>query len=120
MIASVNNVPIRIDDVVQGGPLPYPDAPSKQGVVVSHQTRLGRVSFDKALDPQGNNWSRTDEKVQGIVLMRKGEQSLPSIEGVKAKVKELNQPGRLLPGVQLEPYYDREGACAPHHPHGRA
>src|SRR5207249_2763935 len=30
-----------------------------------------------------------------------------AINDVKAKVEELNQPGRLLPGVQIEPYYDR-------------
>ena len=29
-----------------GGPLPYKEASSTQGVVVSHQTRLGRVSLD--------------------------------------------------------------------------
>ncbi len=108
VITSVNNVPVRIDDVVQGGPLPHKDAPSKQGVVVSNHTRLGRVSLDKALDLESKEWRREDEKVQGIVLMRKGEQSLPSIEGVKAKVLELNEPGRLLPGVELEAYYDRE------------
>ncbi len=107
-ITAVNNVPIRIDDIVQGGPLPYPEASSTQGVIVSHQTRLGRVSLDKAMDAEGNVWRKGDEKVQGIVLMRKGEQSLPSIEGVKIKVDELNQKGRLLPGVELEPYYDRE------------
>jgi cobalt-zinc-cadmium resistance protein CzcA len=53
-------------------------------------------------------WQRSDEKIQCVVLMRKGEQSLPALEGVKAKVQELNQPGRLLPGVSLDPYYDRE------------
>jgi cobalt-zinc-cadmium resistance protein CzcA len=110
VITSVNNVPVRVDDVVQGGPLPYRGAPRSQGVVVSHQTRLGRVSLDKlVVDRDGNErWRREDEKIQGIVLMRKGEQSLPSIAGVKEKVEELNQPGRLLPGVTLEPYYDRE------------
>ena len=107
VITSINNVPIRIDDIVQGGPLPYKEAPSTEGVIVSHQTRLGRVSLDK-VEKDGRTWRRQDEKIQGIVLMRKGEQSLPSIEGVKAKVEELNQPGRLLPGVTLEPYYDRE------------
>ena len=108
VITSFNNVPIKIDDVVVGGPLPYKDAPSSQGVVVSHQTRLGLVSQDKAMDEEGKVWRRQDEKVQGIILMRKGEESLPSIEGVKAKVKELNEPGRLLPGVTIETYYDRE------------
>jgi heavy metal efflux system protein len=109
VITAVNNVPIRIDDVVQGGPLAHKEAPSTQGVIVSHQTRLGRVSLDKAQDVDGKVvWRRENEKVQGIVLMRKNEQSLPSLEGVKAKVAELNEPGRLLPGVTLEPYYDRE------------
>ena len=108
VITAVNNVPIRIDDVVQGGPLPHKEAPSTQGVIVSNQTRLGRVSLDRAMDAEGKVWRRENEKVQGIVLMRKNEQSLPSLEGVKAKVEELNQPGRLLPGVTLEKYYDRE------------
>jgi Cu/Ag efflux pump CusA len=110
VITSVNNVPIRIDDVVVGGPLPYADAPSTAGVVVGWQTRLGMVSQDKSFRDEdgGTWWRREDEKIQGVVLMRKGEQSLPAIEGVKAKVQELNQPGRLLPGVTLETYYDRE------------
>src|SRR5207253_2115455 len=71
------------------------------------QTRLGRVSLDRALDPKGDSWARDPEKVQGIILMRKGEESLPSLAGVEAKVKELNQTGRLLPGVKIEPYYNR-------------
>jgi cobalt-zinc-cadmium resistance protein CzcA len=167
VIISNNYGSIRIDDIVEGGPRPYKDYPSTKGVIVSNQTRLGRVSLDKfmgykltddsfaslraqgvpeavllELSPlknkefkqeqalatelakvlhgderdryeqaainQAANWRRADEKVQCIVLMRKGEQSLPALEGVKAKVAELNQPGRLLPGVTLEPYYDRE------------
>jgi cobalt-zinc-cadmium resistance protein CzcA len=108
VVTSFNNVPLKIDDIVMGGPLLFDNAPSTQGVVVSYQTRLGRVSQDKALDPEGKTWRREDEKIQGVVLMRKGEESLPAIEGVKKKVAELNQPGKLLPGVTLETYYDRE------------
>src|SRR5207253_10523730 len=37
----------------------------------------------------------------------RNRESLPAITDVKAKVEELNKPGRLLPGVQIEPYYDR-------------
>jgi cobalt-zinc-cadmium resistance protein CzcA len=108
VITSVNGVPTRIDDIVQGGPLTSVDAPSTEGVIVSFETRLGRVSQDKANEsPAGLVWRHSDEKVQGIVLMRKGEESLPSLAGVKAKVDELNEAGRLLPGVTLEPYYDR-------------
>ena len=107
VITSINNVPIRIDDIVQGGPLLNPSARSTEGVVVGHQTRLGRVSLDQALDPAGKEWDRYEEKVQGIILMRKGEQSLPALEGVKQKFDELNKPGKLPPGIQMEPYYDR-------------
>jgi cobalt-zinc-cadmium resistance protein CzcA len=107
VIASVNGAPVRIDDVVDGGPSTSEGAPSTRGVIVSYETRLGRVSQDKAMDAFGKVWRREDEKIQGIVLMRKNEQSLPSLEGVHAKVQELNEPGRLLPGVTLEPYYDR-------------
>ena len=72
--------------------------------------RYGYVVEHDAVYPsnEGVEWRRDDEKVQCIVLMRKDEQSLPALEGVKAKFEELNKPGRLLPGVTLEPYYDRE------------
>ena len=44
-----------------------------------------------------------------IVLLRKGEDTLPCLKDIEAKVEELNDPasGRMLPGVQIEPYYDR-------------
>jgi hypothetical protein len=34
---------------------------------------------------------------------------LPTLKRVKAKAEELNDPanGRMLPGVEIEPYYDR-------------
>ena len=45
--------------------------------------------------------------VEGIVLMRKYESSLPTLEKVNAKIDELNDtPGRLLPGVQLDRIFD--------------
>src|SRR5262249_1453621 len=49
------------------------------------------------------------DKVQCIVLLRKNEDSLPALKDVQTKVKELNDPqsGRMLPGVRIEPYYDR-------------
>ena len=45
-----------------------------------------------------------DDKVQCIVLLRKGEETLPALKDVKAKVEELNDPssGRMLPGVKIE------------------
>ena len=49
-----------------------------------------------------------EDVVQGIVLLRKGEESLPALADVKAKIKELNEnPGALLPDVKLVTMYDR-------------
>jgi heavy metal efflux system protein len=107
VITSINNVPIRIDDIVQGGPGIGRLHSESQGVVIGNQTRLGRVSLDRAIDPGGKEWERHDEKVQAIILMRKNEQSLPTLKGVKEKFAELTKPGKLPPGVELESYYDR-------------
>src|SRR5262249_48229112 len=52
-------------------------------------------------------WRDWDDIVQGIVLLRKGQDSLPALQDVQAAVAELNQSGELLPGVKIEPYYDR-------------
>jgi len=38
--------------------------------------------------------------VQGIVLLRKGQESMPALKAVIACIDELNQPGNLPPGVQ--------------------
>jgi cobalt-zinc-cadmium resistance protein CzcA len=49
------------------------------------------------------------DQVGCIVLLRKGEDTLPCLADIEAKVEELNDPasGRMLPGVQIVPYYDR-------------
>jgi cobalt-zinc-cadmium resistance protein CzcA len=120
VITSTNNVPVRVDDVVEGGPLRYPDEIGQQGVVVGAQTRLGKVSLSKpkrddkgrvVVDADGKVvWDDREDIVQGIVLMRKYEETLPALQGVKDKLQELNDnPGRLLPGVQMEPHFDLTG-----------
>ncbi|HKI34227.1 MAG TPA: efflux RND transporter permease subunit, partial [Gemmataceae bacterium] len=98
------------------------ETPGQRGVVVGNQTRLGRVSQGKPLDvrkPEGVFrvvddkgrlvWRDEEDKVQCIVLLRKGEDSLPALKDVEKKVAQLNDPagGKLLPGVFIEPYYDR-------------
>ena len=44
-----------------------------------------------------------------IVLLRKGEDTLPALKDIEAKVEEINDPasGLMLPGVKIVPYYDR-------------
>jgi cobalt-zinc-cadmium resistance protein CzcA len=117
VIASVNNQPVRVEDVVVGGRASLGQSVADKGVVVGHQTRLGRVGYWKADYERAPRSALTladvghdeDDKVQCIVLMRKNEETLPALKDVKKKVEELNDPasGRMLPGVEIEPYYDR-------------
>jgi heavy metal efflux system protein len=134
VITTVNNVPIFVNDVVQGGPVPlhydqskpsvaarvyrYPwqaeyyrvydlDRLGQEGVIVGYQTRLGQVSMATPQDDEGKAWLFEPEKVMGIVLLHKDKESLLAVIDAKKKAEELNHSGRLLPGVQLEPYYDR-------------
>ncbi len=48
----------------------------------------------------------TDDIVNGLVLMRKGENPSELLKGIKQTISDLNDHG-LPPGVQLKPYYDR-------------
>ena len=122
VITSINNKPVKIDHIVQGGPLTSGEPLGVSGVVVSHQTRLGQVSLSKPLeitDPKAlfrlpveepvKLWADEDDKIQCIVLLRKNEDSPPALRDVRKKVEELNDPtsGHMLPGVQIETYYDR-------------
>ncbi|MCK9919515.1 CusA/CzcA family heavy metal efflux RND transporter [Microbacteriaceae bacterium K1510] len=46
--------------------------------------------------------------VQGIVLMRRGEQSMPTLKRVEAEVARINNSNVLPPGVRIERIYDRK------------
>ncbi len=48
----------------------------------------------------------TDDIVNGLVLMRKGENPSELLKGIKQTIGDLNDHGLPL-GVQLKPYYDR-------------
>ncbi len=117
-LASTNNVPIRVGDVVDGGRESPGHDPGNHGAIVGHQTRLGKVTLDRPKKADDGReswknglrlWDSDDDAVQGIVLLRKDEHSLPALRAVEAKVEELNKPGsgRLLPGTKIDPYYDR-------------
>lgn len=66
-------------------------------VRVGHQPRLGIAGKDA-----------DDDIVQGIVLMRRGEQSMPTIKRVQEEVERINDTGVLPPGVRIERIYDRK------------
>jgi heavy metal efflux system protein len=85
VVAANKSTPIRIKNVGD--------------VSVGWSPRLGIV---------GMNYQ--DEVVEGIVLMRKYGNTLRTLRGVEAKVKQLNNTSGLLPrGYRIVPYYDRTG-----------
>ncbi|UPY35121.1 CusA/CzcA family heavy metal efflux RND transporter [Sediminicoccus sp. KRV36] len=49
-----------------------------------------------------------EDVVLATVLMRRGEQTLPTIHGVQEEVARINAGGVLPPGVRVVPIYDRE------------
>ncbi|MCJ0765637.1 efflux RND transporter permease subunit [Variovorax terrae] len=81
VLGARNGTPILIRDVAQ----------VKLGAV----PRLGITGQDQ-----------DDDAVIGIVIMRKGENPSVVLQGVKAKIEELNTRG-LPKGVQIVPFYDR-------------
>ncbi|MDB6041976.1 MAG: CusA/CzcA family heavy metal efflux transporter [Gammaproteobacteria bacterium] len=83
MVASIRGMPVLIGDIAT--------------VQTGNQPRLGIAGQDRD----------ADDVVEGIVLMRRGEQSMPTIERVKAEVANINSSGILPPGVRIERIYDR-------------
>jgi cobalt-zinc-cadmium resistance protein CzcA len=82
LISTNNGSPLHIRDVAE--------------VRVDHLPRLGIAGEDD------NN-----DIVQGIVLMRRGAESMPTIRAVEALVEKINSTGILPPGVHIERIYDR-------------
>ncbi|MGC1959212.1 MAG: efflux RND transporter permease subunit, partial [Pseudolabrys sp.] len=66
-------------------------------VKVGSKPRLGIAGMDD-----------DDDIVQGIVLMRRGEQSTPTIERVEREVESINASHLLPSGVRIERIYDRK------------
>ncbi len=65
-------------------------------VSVGYAPRLGIVGMNNR-----------DEVSEGIALMRKYGNTLRTLRGVEAKVKQLNSSGMLPRGYKIVPYYDR-------------
>jgi cobalt-zinc-cadmium resistance protein CzcA len=82
LIETIDDVPILVKNVasVQEGSLP----------------RVGQVGLDE-----------DDDVVEGIVVMRKGENPAQVLERVKAKIEEINT--KVLPSdIQMVTFYDRD------------
>jgi cobalt-zinc-cadmium resistance protein CzcA len=69
-------------------------------VEIGHAPRLGQFGYMKQ-----------DEAVEGVILMRVGEQAQVILKRVEAMTEELNRHV-LPPDVKVLPYYDRQGLIA--------
>jgi len=65
-------------------------------VTVGFEPRLGIAGHDN-----------DNDVVEGIVLMRRGAQTLPTLRGVEREVQRINNSDLLPPGVRIERIYDR-------------
>jgi|SRR5579871_1486491 len=95
VITTKNGTPLRMRDiaVVEQGP----------------KVRLGQ--FGRATHKSDGRIIDNPDVVSGIVLLRKGADPDEALQGVHAKVEELNgdatHPGILPPGVKVVPFLDR-------------
>ncbi|MGB7731324.1 MAG: CusA/CzcA family heavy metal efflux RND transporter [Candidatus Acidiferrum sp.] len=85
VVASLNGIPVRVKDIGR--------------VEIGHAPRLGIFGFQTK---QKND----DDAVEGVILMRRGEQTQTVLEGVEKKTEEINKT-LLPPDVKIRPYYDR-------------
>lgn len=83
MIAMNGGNPVLVKDVAK--------------VTVGEKPRLGIAGLND-----------DDDIVEGIVLMRRGEQSSPTIRRVEEVVNSINNSNVLPPGVKIERIYDRK------------
>src|SRR5665213_2516009 len=81
VVGTQNGVPVRVKDIGE--------------VTIGSAPRLGEFGFNK-----------TDDAVEGVIMMRRGEQTQDVLKGVEAKTKELNEH-ILPPDIKIRPYYDR-------------
>ena len=83
IIQEKNGIPVRVKDLAQ--------------VQLGYAPRLGQFGYMKQ-----------DEAVEGVILMRVGEQAQVILKRVEDMTKDLNEHV-LPPDVKIVPYYDRQG-----------
>jgi cobalt-zinc-cadmium resistance protein CzcA len=49
-----------------------------------------------------------DDVVQGVILMRYGEHTRPTLEGIYKRIEYIRENHLLPPGMEIVPYYDRD------------
>jgi cobalt-zinc-cadmium resistance protein CzcA len=93
LIHSADEIRHTLISANQGAPVFVGDIAD---VSVGNLPRLGIAGFN-----------HVDDIVQGIVLMRRGAESIPTIKRVEAEVDKINSSGILPPGVSIQRIYDR-------------
>jgi cobalt-zinc-cadmium resistance protein CzcA len=94
LIRSVDDLANTMISQNGGNPILVKDVAN---VVIGFKQRLGIAGMNDA-----------DDIVQGIVLMRRGEKSSPTIARVTQMVETINKSNILPPGVRIERIYDRK------------
>jgi cobalt-zinc-cadmium resistance protein CzcA len=90
VLKAQNGTALRVKDIAQ--------------VVQGPKIRLGQIG--KAIHREDGKIIDDGDAVEGIVLLQKGDDSDATLEGIHAKVKELND--QILPkGVKVVPFLDR-------------
>ncbi len=92
-IRSMEDIKRTMVTVREGSPVLVSDVAN---VTVGFEPRLGVAGHD-----------RDNDIVEGIVLMRRGAQTLPTLAGVEREVRRINNSDLLPPGVHIERIYDR-------------
>src|SRR5215470_7136860 len=82
MVAVRDGTPLLVSDIAT--------------ITVGHLPRLGVAGHDD-----------DDDIVQGIVLMRRGAETLPTLRAVEKEVERINNSDLLPPGVRILRVYDR-------------
>ena len=93
LIHSADDIRHTLVSANQGAPVTIGDVAA---VSIGNLPRLGVAGFNQ-----------DDDIVQGIVLMRRGAESVPTIKRVEAEVDKINHSGILPPGVSIQRIYDR-------------
>jgi cobalt-zinc-cadmium resistance protein CzcA len=94
LIRSIDDIANTMVSQSGGNPVLVKDVAA---VTVGEKPRLGIAGLDN-----------DNDIVQGIVLMRRGEKSSPTIARVEKLVADINASSILPPGVKIERIYDRK------------
>jgi cobalt-zinc-cadmium resistance protein CzcA len=101
MVRNVKDIENTVITTKSGTPLRVKDI-----AVVAQGPKIRLGQFGRAIRREDGTIVDNDDVVSGIVLLRKGANADEALQGVKAKVQELND--RLLPpGVKVVPFIDR-------------